>query len=187
MSSSVNNPATVKAVKKACEAYERAVVSNDVRMLQAFFWDSPEAVRFGGSEELYGFDEISAFRVKRVVNFSKREPVKLTISTFGNEFASVMFEYLADINGVERRGRQSQTWVYINDQWKIASAHVSLATDADKVNSLLAAGLDHLGLAPDPVWMSRIHENFSVTSHLAGRLMAFTLADDIEPAPVFKP
>jgi hypothetical protein len=46
----IDDPAIVAEVKSAFEAYEAALISNDVPALENFFWDSPEAVRFGESE-----------------------------------------------------------------------------------------------------------------------------------------
>lgn len=187
MNQPINNPGAVKAVEKAFEAYERALVRNDVPALQAFFWESPESVRFGAGEELYGYDEISAFRAGRVVNFTKRTPAKLAITTFGESYASVMFEYVADVNGVDRRGRQSQTWVHIDGNWKIVSAHVSLSVHGDVSSAYVPSALKLCGLKPDPKWLARIHANFSVTTELADKLMAYPLPHDVEPAPVFEP
>jgi hypothetical protein len=187
MTLSVNDPIVVETVRKAFETYENALISNDVQTLQSFFWESPEAVRFGASEQLYGYEEIAEFRAGRVVNFTRRTPLKLVISTFGNSFASVMFEYTADINGRDRRGRQSQTWVQFEGIWKIISAHVSLVVNQREISDFVASGLAGLELKPRDEWLLEIHSNFAVTAKLAEQLMAFPLSHDTEPAPVYRP
>lgn len=47
------------------DAYERALANNDVTALDAFFFDGPETVRYGVGENLYGTEEIAAFRRAR--------------------------------------------------------------------------------------------------------------------------
>ena len=41
------------------------VTTNDVAVLDELFWDSPHAIRYGAVENLYGFDQIKAFRAAR--------------------------------------------------------------------------------------------------------------------------
>lgn len=183
----INDPETVDAVAEAFEAYETALVTNDVATLQNFFWKSPQAVRYGASEHLYGYQDIADFRASRVVNFTVRKPVNLSITTFGKEFASAMFEYIADANGIERRGRQSQTWIRSKGQWRIVSAHVSMLSTGETLVEYVTALFHRLGLEPEAAWLPAICRNFEVTASLAGRLMAFSLPEECEPAPVFEP
>ena len=42
----LNRPDVVAEVRAAFEAYERALISNDVPTLDAFFWDDPHTVRY---------------------------------------------------------------------------------------------------------------------------------------------
>ena len=52
----------VSEVTAAFERYERALNANDVATLNELFWRSPQVVRYGIAEELYGEAEIAAFR-----------------------------------------------------------------------------------------------------------------------------
>src|SRR3546814_20514378 len=61
----VNIPEVVAEVTAAFHRYEKALVENDVAVLDALFWRSPHTVRFGASENLYGYDAIAAFRKAR--------------------------------------------------------------------------------------------------------------------------
>ena len=61
----INIPEVVAEVEKAFARYERALVSNDVAELDALFWRSPHTLRYGATENLYGYDEIAAFRAGR--------------------------------------------------------------------------------------------------------------------------
>ena len=61
----VNIPEVVAEVEKAFARYERALVSNDIAELDMLFWQSPHTLRYGVTENLYGYDEIAAFRGRR--------------------------------------------------------------------------------------------------------------------------
>ncbi len=61
----IDLPEIVAEVTAAFERYERALVSNDVGTLDALFHDDPRTVRYGATENLYGYDEIKAFRAAR--------------------------------------------------------------------------------------------------------------------------
>lgn len=181
---SINDPEIVAEVASAFDAYEAALLANDVATLQGFFWDSPLAARFGVAEQLYGFADIAAFRQSRVLNFSRRDPLRLEICAFGRDVASAMYEYTADIDGRDVHGRQSQTWIRVGGAWRIAAAHVSHAPSAP---SFLDAALRKQGLKPEAAWRDRIAANFAATAALAAPLLAFELPETTEPAPVFAP
>lgn len=181
----INHPSIVDEVSEAFDHYEAALIANDVPALEAFFWDSPLATRFGANEELYGFEAIAAFRRNRIINFTRRAAKNIAIATFGNTFASVMYEYIATVDGGERHGRQSQTWAKFDEQWKIVAAHVSLTPI--RPNEAVGQALHEQGVQVDPAWLDRIHENFAITHTLAQSLMEFEIPEQCEPAPVFQP
>ena len=61
----VNDPEVLAEVEAAFDCYEAALTGNDVDILDELFWHAPETVRYGASENLYGYDEIAAFRAGR--------------------------------------------------------------------------------------------------------------------------
>ena len=61
----IDDPATLAEVTAAFERYEAALMANDIAVLDELFWDSPQVLRFGVGEALYGTDEIQAFRKAR--------------------------------------------------------------------------------------------------------------------------
>ena len=61
----INHPETVLEVRAAFMRYEQALVTNNVAELNALFWNSEHALRFGVTENLYGYDEIANFRAHR--------------------------------------------------------------------------------------------------------------------------
>ena len=107
-------------------AYEKALVENDVETLTRMFWASPYAMRFGAGENLYGMDEIEAFRKSRPSVGLARRVVRLEIVTFGRDFGSVTLEFERDTPAKTVRGRQTQVWVRMAEGWRIVSAHVSI-------------------------------------------------------------
>src|SRR5580704_6462555 len=120
----VNDPETVGELEALYPRYEEALVCNDVATLTAMFWASPLAIRFGVGENLYGVDEIEAFRKSRPAVNLVRRVVRLEVVTFGKDFGSVTLEFERDTANGLVRGRQTQVWVRLDVGWRIVSAHV---------------------------------------------------------------
>lgn len=120
----INLPDVVEEVTKAFRAYETALTGNDVDTLDALFWTSSEVIRFGVSENLYGHDEILAFRKARPSKGLDRMLRNTVITTFGRDFATANTEFTRD--GSDRIGRQSHAWARLPEGWRIVAAHVSL-------------------------------------------------------------
>lgn len=120
----INNPEVLAEVTAAFQRYERALVSNDVAVLDELFWDSRLVLRFGTGENLYGIEAIRAFRNARPAVDLERELVNTVITSFGRDIATANTEYRRLSSG--RMGRQSQTWARLPEGWRIVSAHVSL-------------------------------------------------------------
>jgi hypothetical protein len=120
----INRPDVLADVSAAFERYERALVGNDVAVLDELFWASPHTLRYGAGENLYGIDEIRAFRAARPAVGLAREVLRTQITTYGDRFATTHIEFRRV--GAERIGRQTQTWVRLPEGWRVVSAHVSL-------------------------------------------------------------
>jgi hypothetical protein len=120
----INIPEVVAEVTQAFELYERALVANDVEVLDALFWKSPHTLRYGVGENLYGYEAIAAFRNGRPpINLTRRLK-STTIVTYGRDFATANTEFQREGSSVT--GRQSHVWLRTDDGWRIAAAHVSL-------------------------------------------------------------
>lgn len=118
----INDPDVISELSALYPDYEQALMNNDVEKLVKMFWADRHAIRFGASENLYGYKEIEAFRQNRpAVNLSRRVR-RLDIVSFGKDFASITLEF--ERSGMI--GRQSQVWVRLSEGWRIVSAHVSL-------------------------------------------------------------
>lgn len=122
----INLPDVVAEVTTVVERYEAALVSNDVEVLDTLFWNSPHTLRYGAGENLYGYDEIRAFRAQRSPQGLARQVLRTAITTYGRDFATANLEFQRD--GSARTGRQSQTWMRTPEGWRVVAAHVSLMT-----------------------------------------------------------
>jgi len=119
----IDLPEVVAEVKAAFDRYEKALNENDVATLNATFRNDPRTIRYGGTEILYGYEEIEAFRVVRTPP-GPRTISKTVISTYGRDHAvaSTLF-HRASVPG--KVGRQMQTWVRFPEGWRVVAAHVS--------------------------------------------------------------
>src|SRR5688572_10639961 len=123
----LNAPEILAEIAALHDAYERALIANDVAALTASFWQSPATIRFGVREHLYGAEAIAAYRSDTPPTYVDRRIVRRTITAFGPDTASVMCELTQTIAGEPRPSRQSQLWIRFPDAgWKIVAAHVSL-------------------------------------------------------------
>jgi hypothetical protein len=122
----INDPETHRELSELYPQYETALVENDVVTLTRMFWVSPLAMRFGATENLYGIDEIEAFRKSRPAVGLARRVTRLDIVTFGRDYGSVTLEFERDTPAKVVRGRQSQVWVRLPEGWRIVAAHVSV-------------------------------------------------------------
>lgn len=119
----INLPEVLAEVDAVFSDYERALVGNDIAVLDRLFWNSPHTLRYGAAENLYGYDAIQAFRQGRPSHNLAREVTARQITTFGQDFAVAHIEFRKP--GSERIGRQSQTWVRMPEGWRVVAAHVS--------------------------------------------------------------
>jgi ketosteroid isomerase-like protein len=122
----IDDAAVLRDVAEVFHAYEKALMNDDLDALDNLFYDAPTTVRYGPSEALYGAQAIRNYRRGRGGS-PQRELVRVTITSFGTDFAVVNAEFARV--GSDRRGRQSQTWVRFEHGWKVVAAHVSLRED----------------------------------------------------------
>ncbi|MCX6936929.1 MAG: DUF3225 domain-containing protein [Verrucomicrobia bacterium] len=189
----LNDPNLVLSLAALHDAYERALAANDVAALTAFFWNSPQVVRYGPAEQLYGADSVQVYRQNHTPAYSARRLIKREIATFGPDFATIMSEIALIIDGGTRLNRQSQTWVNLPGLgWRIVAAHVSVpavpvaaepaATGWQAYIDLMALTLQ---LPSAVIYRAGVAANLERTAALAAPLLSFPLSDEAEPAPVF--
>jgi len=120
----INLPHVLAEMEAAFARYEDALVNNKVEVLDELFWNSPHTLRYGATENLYGFEAIQAFRASRPSQGLQRTCMNTVITTYGEDFATANTEFQRD--GIARTGRQSQTWMRTPEGWRVVAAHVSL-------------------------------------------------------------
>jgi ketosteroid isomerase-like protein len=121
----IDRPEVIAEVRAAFERYEQALVANDVAALDAMFHDDARTIRYGGAENLYGYQAIEAFRAARSPAGLARTLSDTVITTYGHDHAvaSTLFRRASTPGKV---GRQMQTWVRFPQGWRVVAAHVSL-------------------------------------------------------------
>jgi len=120
----INNPEVIAEVTVAFMRYERALVTNDIEELDALFWNSEHTLRFGVTENLYGYESIAYFRATRPAIDMTRRLINTVITTYGRDMATVNTEFQRSESLLT--GRQSHVWLRTEQGWRIAAAHVSL-------------------------------------------------------------
>jgi hypothetical protein len=121
----IDDPATKAEVEAAFAVYERAILANDVPVLEALFQDDPRTIRYGAGENLYGMEAIRQFRRGRSPVGLARDLHGTVITTYGRDCAVAMTLFTRE-TAPGMVGRQSQTWVRLPEGWRVVAAHVSV-------------------------------------------------------------
>ncbi len=111
-------------VSRLSDAYEEALLLNDLDAINGVFWASPKVLRFGIADMQVGIDELTSWRASaEAVNPARRITSK-TVLALGPGIVAVDLTFK---NGNDPMiGRQSQTWVRLPEGWRIVRAHVSI-------------------------------------------------------------
>ncbi|MCE2759888.1 MAG: oxalurate catabolism protein HpxZ [Acetobacteraceae bacterium] len=124
----INLPEVKAEVEAAFAEYEKALISNDVETLDRLFLDSPNTIRYGAGENLYGYAEIAAFRAARPSVGLERSLERTAITTYGRDMATAWTMFRRpSLPG--KIGRQSQVWMRTPDGWRVVAAHVSVIAE----------------------------------------------------------
>ena len=124
----IDLPEVVTEVRAAFDRYEKALTTNDLAALNSIFRDAPQTIRYGIGENLYGYDQIKAFRGARAPVGLMRRISQTVITTYGRDYAVASTLFHRDTMP-GKVGRQMQTWVRFPDGWHVVAAHVSLIDD----------------------------------------------------------
>ena len=121
----VDLPDVIAEVTAQFQRYEKALVSNDVAVLDELFRNDSRTLRYGIGENLYGYTEVTAFRAARSPVGLMRKTAKTVITAYGRDTAVASTLFYRD-SAPGRVGRQMQTWVRFPEGWRIVAAHVSI-------------------------------------------------------------
>lgn len=120
----VNDPAVLAELRAVFDRYERALTGNDVPVLIEMFQDSPETVRYGVGENLYGAEAIARFRRERRTGPFERRLMNTVITSYGRDLGVTSTEYIRA--GHDRPGRETKVFLRTDAGWRVVAAHVSL-------------------------------------------------------------
>jgi hypothetical protein len=122
----IDLPDVLAEVTAQFARYEAALVANDVAVLDELFRNDSRTLRYGINENLYGYQEIMAFRAGRSPVGLMRKTDKTVITTYGRDTAVASTLFYRDAWTGSKVGRQMQTWVRFAEGWRIVAAHVSI-------------------------------------------------------------
>src|SRR5690242_3522876 len=125
----IDLPDVVAEVSAQFARYEQALVSNDVAVLGELFHRDARTLRYGIGENLYGYDEIAAFRAARSPAGLMRRTARTVITAYGRDTAVASTLFYRD-SAPGKVGRQMQTWIRFPEGWRIVAAHVSIVDEA---------------------------------------------------------
>ncbi|MEV8240117.1 AtzH-like domain-containing protein [Microbacterium testaceum] len=111
-------------LRDAFDAYERAIVANDLDALDAFFAPGPDTLRGDPAGLLVGHEAISGFRSLRG-GVPPRDITDVHYRPLGPDVALLMSVSRFRGGG---RGLQTQVWQRIDGSWLITAAHVAPRT-----------------------------------------------------------
>ena len=126
----INLPDVKAEVTAPSRATRTALVTNDVATLRGAVLEQARTIRYGIGENLYGYDEIAAFR-------AARSPVGLCADDVAHRDHHLWPRFRHGLDAVPSRhapgkvGRQMQTWVRMPDGWRIVAAHVSVIDEPE--------------------------------------------------------
>ncbi|MEU4311119.1 AtzH-like domain-containing protein [Nocardia sp. NPDC024068] len=117
---------TAPGLAAAFDAYEHALMTNDVEALDRLFAPGPATLRGDVTGLLVGHDAISAFRRARG-GAPPRRIVETHVREIDDEHALIVAVTELLTGG---RGQQTQLWEHRDGTWVITAAHVSSAAAA---------------------------------------------------------
>jgi hypothetical protein len=121
----IDLPDVLAEVTAQFARYEKALVTNDVAVLDELFRNDPRTLRYGIGENLYGYEALTAFRAARSPVGLMRRTAQTVITTYGRDAAVASTLFYRD-SAPGKVGRQMQTWMRSAEGWKIVAAHVSV-------------------------------------------------------------
>jgi Protein of unknown function (DUF3225) len=119
----IDSPIARAGLIVASDRYEAALVANDTATLDELFWHDERVMRIAPAEEQRGIETIRQYRANRPLNELARAYLSREVVSFGDNAGVVNLVFQRTLDG--RIGRQSQTWMRLDGEWRIVSAHIS--------------------------------------------------------------
>ncbi|MDQ7982125.1 DUF3225 domain-containing protein [Paraburkholderia sp. SARCC-3016] len=129
----INMPHVVDEVAAVHSTYEKALVENDVFLLNALIWENPNSVCYGFDDMYYGSSEIRKLNASRHPISNGTMTTSIAITTFGYDTATVSTEFSCD--DPEFYGRRTVVWARVGPDsqpeaglhggWRVVASHDS--------------------------------------------------------------
>jgi amidase len=158
-----------RGLRDAFDRYERALLDDDVAVLDASFEPGPDTIRADAAGLLVGHDAISAFRSARG-GVPARRIGRTEVRPLGDGIALVVAVSHVASGG---QGLQTQLWRERGGTWRIAAAHVTARPAAFDpsiwrvVGAPLVRGADGVDLPLAGVRVA-VKDLFAVRGHVVG-------------------
>ena len=110
----IDYPEVLSEMREAFARYETALTTNDVTTLDELFHKHPGTIRYGATENLYGYTAIASFRAGRSSANLMRDLAQTVITSYGRDVA-VASTLFTRSSAPGKIGRQMQTWVRVAD------------------------------------------------------------------------
>lgn len=120
----IDGRAVVTEVTAIFHAYEQALMANDTATLNQYFWADERLTRYGIADRQLGYAEQVAYRAATPPPQFTRTLENLRIHAYGANLAVAQVEFVRSDTAL--RGFQTQTWVRMDEGWRIVAAHVSM-------------------------------------------------------------
>ena len=127
----IDLPDVLAEVTAQFARYEAALVSNDVAVLDELFRNDPRTLRYGIGENLYGYDEIMAFRAGALAGRADAQDRQDRDHHLWPRHRGGLDAVLSRRLAPGKVGRQMQTWVRFPEGWRIVAAHVSIIDEPE--------------------------------------------------------
>ena len=158
--------------------YERALMADDVPVLDALFADGPTTLRGDAAGLLVGHDAIAAFRRGRG-GAPKRRIAAVHVRVLDHDTAAVV-AVLAPVTG--GRGQQTQVWRRSDAGWQVLVAHVASPAPAIDGRIWREVGTPLVGGAATGPLVGRrvaVKDLFAVAGHRIGAGVPAYLEDAV--------
>ena len=156
--------------------YERALMDNDLPVLDRLFAPGPDTLRGDAAGILVGHDAISGFRQGRG-GAPLRGILHVEVRPIADDAALVIAITAPATGG---RGQQTQLWRRIDGSWAVVAAHVSLPGAALNTTIWRTLGSPLLAGSPDGPLAGEtvaVKDLFAVAGHPTGAGVPAYLAD----------
>ena len=122
----IDLPDVVAEVRAAFDRYEKALVSNDVAVLDELFRDDPRTIRYGAGEILYGSFGNKIVSVRRARRLRSAGNCRAPSSQRSAANLRWLRRSTSGHPRPEKLAVRLQTWVKFPEGWRVVAAHVSL-------------------------------------------------------------